>query len=156
MTAMVESALRELRDLVARYRVCWEVWPECIWTDNHRRQIGFQLELYGTHEAMTKAHPLPGCPACQRLYAALHAIAEWILPQEKRPTAHEIGPYDQALRYSPTRRNRPDVTLRIRIVHRHGFEAPVDACEVRCLTEMQERLRELGAQERQWVTEHKS
>jgi len=31
----------------------------------------------------------------------------------------------------------------------------VDACEVRCLTEMQERLRELGAQERQWVSEHK-
>ena len=37
------------------------------------------------------------------------------------------------------------VTLSIRILHRHHFEAPIDTCETRCLGEMRERLRELGA-----------
>ncbi len=153
MTGPCALTIDEMRQLVERYRVCWEVWPESICADGKRRQTGFQLELYGTHDAMTE-HPLPGCPACQRLYAALRTIAEWILPEEKRPSTYEIGAFDQSLRYSPARHNRPDVTLRIRILHREGFESPVDSCEVRCLTEMQERLRELGAQERQWIAEH--
>lgn len=151
MTPTTEISVPQLRELVTRYRVCWEVWPECIWAEQKRRQIGYQLELYGTHEPGFE-HATPVCQACQRLYVALRAMAEWILPKEKRPSTYEIGAYDQAIHYSPTRRNRPDVTLRIRIIHRHGFGDPVDACEVRCLTEMQERLRELGAQERQWVT----
>lgn len=140
-----------LAEIVERYRVCWEVWPECIWAEGQRRQVGYQLELYGTHEPGLE-HVDAGCPACQRLYAAMHAIADWILPKERRPSTYEIGAYDQALRYSTSRRNRPDVKLTIRIIHREGFEAPVDACEVRCLQEMQERLKELGAQERQWIT----
>lgn len=155
MTATAELTPQELCSLVERYRVCWEVWPESIWADGHRRQVGFQLELYGTHEPGVE-RVSPGCPACQRLYAALRAIAEWILPKERRPSTYKIGPYDQALRYSPARRNRPDVTVAIKIIHREGFESPVDACEVRCLTEMQERLRELGALERQWIQERKS
>jgi len=154
MTASVSSSVQELREVVRHYRVCWEVWPESIWMQNHSRQIGYQLELYGTHEAGVE-HVSPGCPACQQLYVALRAVAEWILPKERRPSTYEIGAYDQAIRYSPARRNRPDVTVRIRILHREDFESPVDACEVRCLQEMQEHLRELGAQGRQWVSEHK-
>jgi hypothetical protein len=36
----------------------------------------------------------------------------------------------------------------IRLVHREGYERPVDACEERCLKEIQARLRELGIPER--------
>ena len=138
-----------LADLVKRYQVCWEVWPECLMVSGNVRQIGFELELSATHEFETE-HDGPGCPACQRIYGALHALADWILPREERPSMYEIGPYETALRYSAVRRNRPDVTLSVKIVHRRGFEQPVDDCELRCLKEMKGHLAELGACERQW------
>ncbi len=114
-----------------------------------QRQVGFELELTGTPEPGTE-HVGPGCPACRRVYAALHAIADWILPKELRPSMYEIGPYEQVLRYSAVRGSRPDVTLSVKIVHRKGFDQPVDQCEVRCLEEMKQRLKQLGACERRW------
>ena len=138
-----------LADLVNRYQVCWEVWPEYLVVGGKERQVGFELELCGTHQPGTE-HIGPGCPACRRIYSALRSVADWILPQDERPSRYEIGPYDQAIRYSAVRGNRPDVTLSMRIVHRTGFDQPVDTCEVRCLKEMKQRLAELGAGERQW------
>jgi hypothetical protein len=41
---------------------------------------------------------------------------------------YEIGPYETALRCSKVRQS-PDVTLRVKIVHRTGFDQPVDECE---------------------------
>jgi hypothetical protein len=138
-----------LVDFVNRYHVCWEVWPEYLMVGGKERQVGFELELTGTPEAGTD-HVGPGCPACRRVYSALHAIADWILPKEERPSRYEIGPYEQGLRYSAVRGNRPDVTLSVKVLHRRGFDQPVDQCEVRCLAEMKQRLKQLGACERQW------
>ena len=136
-------------DLVKRYRVCWEVWPEYLMVGGKQQQVGFELELSGTHEPGT-GYVSPGCPNCRQIYSALLAIADWILPKEERPSRYEIGPYEQALRYSAIRGSRPDVTLSVKIVHRRGFDQPVDQCETRCLKEMKEHLSELGACERQW------
>jgi hypothetical protein len=134
---------------VKRYKVCWEVWPESLMVGGKQQQVGFELELSGTPEPGID-HVGPGGPACRHVYAALHAIADWILPKDERPSMYEIGPYEQALRYSAIRGNRPDVTLSVKIVHRRGFDQPVDQCETRCLKEMKEHLSELGACERQW------
>ena len=139
----------ELAALTRRFRVCWEVWPECIVLRGEKRQVGFVLELSGTFESDTD-YPDPDWVARQRVFAALRRIAEAILPREKRPSMYEISADDQALRYSRLRSNRPDVTVAIHILHRQGFELPVDSCEVRCLKEMQDRLIELGAQEGHW------
>lgn len=139
-----------LRELVQRFRVCWESWPEFLMVKREKRQIGFSLELSGTHERGVE-HPSPGCQHCRAVYAALQTIAVYILPREQRPSRYEIEPYQTAISYSVRRRNRPDVTLAIRIVHREGYERPVDDCEERCLEEMKQRLRELGACERHWV-----
>jgi len=144
-----ESGSSVLTDFVNRYQVCWEVWPEYLMVGGKERQVGFELELTGTPEPGTE-HVGPGCPACRRVYSALHAIADWILPKEERPSRYEVGPYEQALRYSTARALRPDVTLSVKILHRRGFDQPVDQCEVRCLEEMKQRLRQLGACERQW------
>lgn len=138
-----------LAGFVNRYQVCWEVWPEYLMVGGKERQVGFELELTGTPEAGTE-HVGPGCPACRRVYAALRAVADWILPKEDRPSRYEVGPYEQALRYSAVRALRPDVTLSVKILHRRGFDQPVDQCEVRCLEEMKQRLKQLGACERQW------
>ncbi len=144
-----EQSPSVLGDLVNRYQVCWEVFPEYLMVNGKERQVGFELELTGTPEAGTD-HVGPGCPACRRVYAALHAVADWILPKDERPSRYEVGPYEQALRYSAVRALRPDVTLSVKIVHRRGFDLPVDQCEVHCLEEMKQRLKQLGACERQW------
>jgi len=147
----VQNQPASLADLVDRFQVCWEVWPEQIIVDKERRQIGFCLELSGTHE-MTAGQGHSECPECLHVFASLHEIAKAILPKEQRPSVYYVGSYDRAIRYTPVRGNRPDITLTIKILHRESFERPVDACEVRCLEEMKQRLRELGACERQWTS----
>src|SRR6516225_5784839 len=129
----------ELKQEVQRFRVCWETLPDHYYVKGRRRQIGFVIVLAGTHEAGVE-HPEPGCEHCRNVRRALRAIAEWIIPKERRDSSYDITPYDQAI-------HRPEVTLQIGIRHRSGFDREVDACEVRCLREMTQRLRELGVRE---------
>lgn len=144
-----EEMIIQLKDLVQRHRVCYEVWPENVGTKEGIVKAGFDLELDGVH-----AHPgndiLPGCPQCQEVYADLQRIAEWIMPKEERPTIYEIQPFDRSIHYPPKRRLRPEVSLIVKIVHRHGFDQPVDECEQMCLKEMRKKLAELGVPEGGW------
>jgi len=144
-----EAAPEALKELVERFRVCWEALPDYYYVKKEKRQIGFTLELAGTHEAGVE-HPLPGCPHCHKVRMALQAMADWIIPKVRRDSGYDIVPYDQSIQYEAVRKFRPDVSLRIRIQHRSGFDRPVDACEVRCLNEMKQRLEELGAREKKW------
>jgi len=143
----------DLRALVERYRVRWEVCPEYAVVKGHKPQVGFAVELSGTHERGVE--PLtPGCPHCQEIFTALRALAAYLLPREERPSVCELGPFDSAIHYSPRHGNRPDVCLTIRILDGECFERPVDECESRRLEEIKERLRELGASEGRW-SKHK-
>ncbi len=138
-----------LKELVQRFKVCWEVLPDYYYVKGQRRQIGFVLELSGTHEP-GRGQPQPGCRLCHPVRRALEAIAHAIIPKDRRDSDHEVSPYDQSIHYDPSRKFRPEVTLGISICHRSGFDREVDACEVRCLQEMTQRLKELGARERSW------
>ena len=40
------------------------------------------------------------------------------------------------------------MTLSIRILHRHGFDQPIDACEIDYLKHIREHLEEFGVCER--------
>jgi hypothetical protein len=144
------SVPSNLKELVQRFRICWEALPDRYYVNKELRQIGFQLELSGTHEEDVQ-HPQPGCEHCRKIWVALEAIADWILPRETRDSEYDIVPYDQSIHYDPLRRFRPDVSLRIWIRHRSGFDRPVDACEVRCLNEMTQHLKELGVRNGKWV-----
>ena len=142
-----------LKELVHRFKVCWKVWPEYTYEGDDKRQVGYELELAGTHEAGV-THPEPGCEHCEHVYSALRQIAEYIMPREERPSMYEIGPFDRSIHYWGLHSKRPDIMLTIKILHRHDYERPVDECEDRCLKEMEGRLRDLGACRLQW-TEHK-
>ena len=138
-----------LQELVRRYRVCWDEWPEEMMVDGKRRQIGFELELSGTHPPEVK-NPNPGCHYCQEIFSALSEIAAYILPSKSdRPSEYVIGSYEQSIRYSRKRGSRPDISLTIKIIHRQGF-GPVDECERRCLAEMEKRLAALGVSSGSW------
>ena len=143
------QTLEELLMFVQNHRVCWEVLPERIPVkDDEPLRVGFDLMLYGTHEV--GVHPTPGCEKCAEIYRDLRKIANWIIPKEKRPSRYEISIYESAIGYNRMRGNRPDVDLAIKILHRSGYDRPVDECEVLCLNEMKAKLGELGAQERRW------
>jgi hypothetical protein len=139
----------ELKSLVQEHKVCWEVLPEQIPVKEELPlKIGFNLMLYGAHAP--EEHPIPGCEKCQRIFSDLRKIATWIIPKEERESRYEIFMFDSSLAYSPVRRNRPDVSLTIKIMHRSKFDRPVDECEVLCLNEMKDKLSELGVPEKQW------
>jgi len=146
----VQAPRSSIVELVERFRVCWEAWPEYLYVGQEKRQVGFALELCGTHEPGTE-HPGPACPRCKPVFLALHAIANHVLPREERMSVYRVSSFDQALHHSPLRRNRPDVVLTVRIVHREGVHRPVDTCQFRCFEEMRRHLRDLGVPEGQWA-----
>jgi len=143
------TAPSNLMQLVQCFRICWEPTPEYYYVKNERRQIGFTLELTGTHEQGVE-HPLLGCQHCRTVWHALKAVAAWIIPRDERDSDYDISAFDQSIHYSAARKFRPDVSLRIGIHHRSGFDCEVDACEVRCLREMTQRLTEIGARKTKW------
>ena len=139
-----------LKELVTKHKVCWDLWPEYYMDAKGQKiQVGFELDIVGTHYQPFHL-PSPGCDECEKVYEDLRQIALWIMPHEKRPSRYDIQIFDDALRYSKIRDFRPDVTLAVKIVHRDGFVQPVDACEVKCLNEMEEKLRILGAWKGEW------
>jgi hypothetical protein len=146
-----------LADLVKRYQVCWEAWPEYSMIGGQERQTGFELELSGTHESATQ-HMGRGCPACRRIYSALHAVTEWALPRQADPSMYQIGPYEVVLRYSAVHGSgfngtltvKIDVALKVKVFQLRGFDQSVGQCEMRSLRETKEKLSELGTGERQW------
>jgi len=139
-----EATKQRLREIVKRCRVSWRVYPESVTTrDHHTPQVGFQLQLRGLHPP--GSHPAPGCDLCREVYSELKEIAAWILPQEKRQSTYDMLSFDSSFHYDPAPRSAAYVELTILIRHREGYERPVDECEIRCLKEMEEHLRELGA-----------
>ncbi len=143
------SAPSNLKELVQCFRICWEALPDFYYVQKEKRQTGFTLELTGTHEQGVE-HPLPGCEHCLKVWRALKSVADWIIPREERDADYDIVPFDQSIHYDAGRKFRADVSLRIWIRHRSGFDREVDACEVRCLGEMTQRLTAIGARKAQW------
>lgn len=130
-------------ELIKRFQVRWDVWPEYIFLDHEKRQIGFQLELAGMHENGSE-HPEPGSEKCRETYQALVQIAQDALPAGNDENIYRFEPYDPGIHYSPRHGNRPEVVLKIRIMHRKAFDRPVDDGQMRYLNELQQHLDELG------------
>lgn len=137
-----DTKVAMLKKLVQQFKVCSKVWPELTYVNGEKRQIGYALELAGTHEPWVE-HPQPGCEHCQRIFSALREIAEWIRPREARASDTEIEPFDQSIRYWSQHGKRPDVILTVKVLHGNDYALPVDQCEDRCLKEMEQRLREI-------------
>ena len=137
-----------IKDWILRHRVTWEVGP---WQELAERQVtavGFELRLFGQHEP--HVHASPGCDNCAALFDRLRTIALAAFPKEHRPTRYEIEPSNESLHYRPESQWMPEVQLTVHVVHRDGYLLPVDACERRCVEEIQQTLRALGAQPRTW------
>lgn len=132
-----------MREFVNSYRVYYEVLPESVPLKDHTIQdVGFRLQLYGQHPP--NSHPVPGCRDCKEIYRGLKEIAVLILPQEIRDSYYDVETFDATLNYRHPTEDPGRVRLEVDIRHRSGFDRPVDACEKRCLGEMEEKLKQLG------------
>lgn len=140
----------ELKAFVQRYKVCYESYP--IWhvpIGGGPVAIGYELDLIGTHD--DPQYPAsPGCEECKPVRRALLAIATAILPPNDRASHYALEPFQTAISFSPRRKMRKDVTLVIDIKHRDRFDLPVNECATRCLREMKEKLKALGARPDHW------
>ena len=140
----------KLKSLVKEHEICWEVLPKQIpEKDGVPLNIGFNLMLHGTHAPGRTSYPRT-VRNVGIFFSDLRKIARWIIPKEERHSRYEIIPFDRSLGYSPLRRNRPDVSLTIKIVHRSTVDRPVSECQVLCLNEMKAKLSELGVPEKRW------
>lgn len=141
----MERAAPELHELVRDNRLHFEVEPEIAIRGNERVKVGFEVRLWAAHERGARA--LPGCAKCRDLVAELRRVAEWAIPAEHRPTRIEIEPFQPALYDSKVVPGADEIAIAIRLVHRDGYERPIDACEERSLKEIRQRLRALGIHE---------
>lgn len=139
----------QIKDLVRRFRVCWEVEPESTYVNHQLRKVGFSLQLFGTHPPGTE-HVSPGCEHCIVVQTALKRIIHSILPKDERLSRYEVTIDSRSLSYSHERGDRPDVGAKIQILHRGAWDQPVDDCEERCLKDMEQALGELGACKGAW------
>ena len=135
----------ELRALVREHRVHFDVGPEIVIRDRERQKVGFEVRLWAVHPKGARA--LPGCDKCRVLVRALERIAAAVLPPEGRATRYAVEPVAPALYDSRDVPGADEVSLTLRLVHREEYERPVDACEERCLKEIRESLKALGARE---------
>jgi hypothetical protein len=138
---MERETVQDLKKIIEKHTVRYEVNPHYEIASGKQVMVGFDLELYGTHEH-GKTRLLPGCELCRETYTELRHLAESVLPTDRRPSMYEIPPFDSSLREAS--RGVFEVKVAIRIEHSHGFFGPVDDCEERCLKEMCQKLTELG------------
>lgn len=140
---IASAELDALRASVLAHDVRCEVYPERVAYAGGLEQVGFTVELYGSHDH-PRHTPEPGCDECLRVHRDLVHIARAVVPREERPSVVEIEPYEPVLVADPRRGGRPRVRLTMRLLHRAAVRGAVDACERRCLAEILTALRSLG------------
>jgi hypothetical protein len=141
-----QQIAEQLGAIIQKHRVCFQIWPEQLMVHGQRLQVGFQLELCGTHEPGVEPKG-PGCENCYRVYEDLLRIAEWVKPQEGRASRYEIQAFDHSL-HAVGKGNSPlEVIVTMKILHRQGIDEPLDKCEELCLKEIRQKLKELRTQE---------
>jgi hypothetical protein len=144
--AIYRESPEQLRAVIKKHQVCFQIWPEQLIVKGQRLQVGFQLELCGIHEPGAEPK-LPGCENCYHVYEDLRRIAEWVKPQEARPSRCEIEPFDHALHVIGKSNSRFEVILTMKLLHRQGIDEPLDKCQELCLKEMRQKLAKLGVRE---------
>ena len=126
----------ELRDMIARRQVCYEIWPEWAIVEGRKVKVGFELNLCA---AAAPGHS-PGVETFERL----KELAISVLPAGMAATDFEILPFDSSIHASPHRRFRPEVVLQVRLQHKRGFDQQIDESEQQCLRVTESQLKKFG------------
>ena len=139
------EGLAELRGFIREHHVYFEVRPELVPRPGERLKVGFELWLWAVHHK--GEHALPGCARCRTLAHGLERLARTVLPPDDREARCALEPFRPALYESRVVQGADEICVVVRLFHGTEYERPVDACEERCLKEIRQGLRSLGARE---------
>ncbi len=146
MATAVTNAKRN--DWLNGFAVFWHMWPYRTVIDREVRQIGFELELIGSH-CVDPNHLNPGCPQCRRVRSALLVVAEHlanhVFPNLQESLTYDIDPHPTSVVYSA---NRACVTVSIIVMRRHAFDRPIDVSDNFVPGSVKQSMAELGIAER--------
>src|SRR5262245_38509812 len=133
MTMLEEQ--EQLKAVVQRYRVCFEVWPLREIHQGRLSVVGFEIDLVGTPAGDEQA-----LERREREYAALYdglrMLARATIPRQTGPTRVDILPFDHCIHASSARDFRDDVELHMHVAHYPASGLPIDEGERACLHEI--------------------
>lgn len=132
----------ELRALVRRLHVHYDVEPELELRGRARVRVGLIVRLWGVHAK--GSGPLPGCEKCHEIVSHLERVAEYALNDTS--LRFEFEPFRPALYDSRVVPGTDEVALPIRIPQ--DAATPASGSGERSLKLVRARLKELGVPER--------
>jgi len=136
-----------LREIVEHFQIRWGVAPLQESDSGEGVEIGFVLELSGTHEPGAD-HMARTCRHCANLMLALRIIGDWLFPPQGNCSFCEVQAYSNFVRGDQQRQSEASSTRALRLVSHLGTRCQLGACHVWCMTKMTERLNRIGAVER--------
>lgn len=143
---MPEQVEEDLRALVRRLRVHYDVEPELELIGGARVKVAQIVRLWGVHAK--GSGPLPGCEKCHEIISRLERVAAYVL-DDATSMQFEVEPFRPALYDSRVVPGTDEVALPIRIpVSTQVAATPASGSAERCLKLIRARLKELGVPER--------
>ncbi len=152
-TTNLDDSDNKLRQLVRKYRVYWLVMPAIhINESGSKVQIGYNLALVGTNSKSDKTTLVHGSKESSDLSVNLRQIAEGIMPGEDTGVRCHIRDLDNVLFHNlkDQEKNRKSMAIVLQIRHREKFDRPVDNFLMGALKELEERLKNIGANKELW------
>lgn len=146
MTTIESSRNNDLRALAQEFRVLWTILPKRLPACMNGHRIGFEVELWGTHN-----HPIEAgsgeCFDCRRVLGVLEEIATLIAPSECVYRETRGTPIDSRSHLYPRDGFGRSIRLVIEVVCIGGSAAVAAQCDAGCLPGMRERLLAIGARQ---------
>jgi len=127
------------------YVVFWHLWPQQAVVDDERRQVGFELELMGSHSP-DAGHLDPECIKCSGLRSALVSVAEQladkILSEFGDSVTAEVDPHAASIICLPSLAYRACITVSVIFAHKQLLDGD-DARDESMLARLRQYLVEL-------------
>jgi hypothetical protein len=144
MTTDKTQGSSDLRASVQRYRVHWAILPKRLPDSVTGHRIGFEFELWGTHDHPLEAGPTE-CVECRRVRDLLERLGKHIAPTacEFRTNGHR--PVDMRMAFLPRDGFGRHTCLAVEVVCRSGASAVAAQCDAGCMPGMRDKLEALGA-----------
>jgi hypothetical protein len=114
-----EQLLR-FRDLVRMFCVSFHLRPTYVSLASHGPEVGFELQLIGTHQKMKK-HDQSRCARCGSLLLLLLELADECLPEEQQSVQSSTR-CEKVIHYTSSAGDWPEVVLRISVIRRASVE----------------------------------
>jgi len=148
MTGVGETG--RMMEIVRSHKVFWTVIPiELPGGENVPVRIVMSLMLVGTDEEGSSAVD----ETSQHFVSdKLEELAGWLLPKDYPNVEFEIRRHDTETFYLPAdiATKRKNYIVGIRILHKEGFNLPIDEYQTQILKELESRLKELGCPKDHW------